>query len=71
MTKRTTKQAVKDTFEANRTEALRRLRLLTDAVTAAGRDTTLDWGDVGSMDQVVKKLGQAGHWAGIEELTEK
>lgn len=58
-------------FERNRTEALRRLRLLTEAVTNAGRGETVHWGHAGSMQMVVEYLGHAGHYASIPELTEK
>lgn len=58
-------------FERNRTEALRRLKLIEDAVRAAGRGKEVDWGHAGSMAEVVNQLAGAGHYAGVPELTEE
>mgnify|MGYP000626708312 FL=1 len=58
-------------FERNRAEALRRLKLIEDAVKAADRGRAINWGHVGPMAEVVNLLGQAGHYAGVAELTEQ
>lgn len=59
-------------------EALRRIELIKDALEQEqaraqfpSMHKPVHWGDVGSMAAVVEALGQAGHHAGVEELTEK
>lgn len=36
-----------------------------------GLDRRLNWGDVGSMAELVNQLKNAGHWAGVEGCVEK
>ena len=66
--KRKTGRTAPEVFKDRKAEALRRLALIAAAVEAS---TGTHWGDVGSMEEVLTKLQQAGHYAGVAELTEK
>ena len=57
-------------FERNRTEALRRLTLLTKAVCEAGRGENVNWGHVGDLAQINEYLAHALHMAGVAEFVE-
>lgn len=52
-------------------EARRRLALIEKALEVSANEQAPDWGDVGSLGEVVELIGQAGHYAGVPELTEK
>lgn len=56
-------------YVQHRAEALRRLELIRAAI--SGEVADVNWGHVGSMQYVVELLGQAGHAAGVAELTER
>jgi hypothetical protein len=70
-TKRKQLTAAGARFEHHRGEALRRLKLITEAVTSAGRGADVNWADVGSMVEVENLLSHVGHHAGVPEFTEK
>lgn len=50
-------------------EAVRRLKLI-EAAIGTTPNGAIDWGHVGSLDEVLVQLQRAGHYAGVAELTE-
>jgi hypothetical protein len=59
-----------EAFTRKYDEAKRRLRLIEGALNRMPANG-VDWGHVGSLDEVLVLLQRAGHYAGVPELTEE
>jgi hypothetical protein len=70
MTKRTTTETAGQAYERNKSEALRRIEEIKQAI-LRGPDEVVNWGHVGNMAELVGNLQRAGHWAGVDRLIER
>lgn len=63
------RETATEAYNRKQAEALRRIALITAKLQAT--PDRIDWGHVGSLDEVLIQLQRAGHYAGVPELTEE